>query len=101
VLRLRRLEMENNMIIHVVHVSGKRMIDQGTDSLSRADHLEGVMQGRSMIEPKLKSWVDLITKGFNVMFLEPEDWFDKGNGYGTYILMPTSVAAEVVDEQLE
>jgi hypothetical protein len=50
VLRLRKLEMENDMIIHVVHVSGKRMIAKGTDGLSRADHSMGVMQGRSMME---------------------------------------------------
>jgi hypothetical protein len=30
VLRLRKLEMNSNLIVHVVHVSGKRMIDQGT-----------------------------------------------------------------------
>jgi hypothetical protein len=38
VLEMRKLEMTTNMrILHVVHVSGRRMIQQGTDGLSRAD----------------------------------------------------------------
>jgi hypothetical protein len=31
VLRLRKLEMTHGIILHVIHVSGKRMIAQGTD----------------------------------------------------------------------
>jgi hypothetical protein len=50
VLRLKRLEMENDMIIHVVHVSGEQMITEGTDGLLRADHLAGIMLGRLMME---------------------------------------------------
>jgi hypothetical protein len=112
VLRLRKLEMEHDMIIHVVHVSGKRMIAQGTDGLSRADHSEGVMQGRTMMEfiplhrdplerePKLKPWLESVTKGLNPKFLDLEGWFDEGHGYGTYIWAPAPAAAEVVVEQL-
>jgi hypothetical protein len=48
ILRLRKLEMDRNMIIHVVHVAGKRMIDQGTDGLSRADHTTGAITGRDI-----------------------------------------------------
>jgi hypothetical protein len=42
VLRLRELELEYNLILHVVQVAGKRMIDQGADSLSRADNSVGL-----------------------------------------------------------
>ncbi len=34
VLRLKKLEVEHDIILHVIHVSGKRMIAQGTDGLS-------------------------------------------------------------------
>jgi hypothetical protein len=110
VLRLRKLEMENDMIIHVVHVSGKRMIAQGTDGLSRADHLEGVMQGRSMMEymplhsdplerePRLKPFLESITQGLEAKCLSPEGSFDEGHGYGTYIWTAAPAAAEVVVE---
>jgi hypothetical protein len=45
VLHLRKLEMARDLILHVIHVSGRRMIAQGTDGLSCADHSEGVMKG--------------------------------------------------------
>jgi hypothetical protein len=46
VLQLKRLKLERDIILHVVHISGKWMIAQGTDGLSQADHLEGVMHGK-------------------------------------------------------
>lgn len=54
VLRLRLLEMRYGMVIHVIHVSGKRMIAQGTDGVSRGFLMEGVMAGDDML-----SFVDL------------------------------------------
>ncbi len=45
VLVLRALEMTHGMVIHVIHVSGKRMIAQGTDGCSRGSLMEGVMAG--------------------------------------------------------
>jgi hypothetical protein len=112
VLGLRKLEMEHDMIIHVLHVSGKRMIAQGADGLSRADHSGGVMQGKPMMdymplhenplerEKKLKPWLESVTKGLDAEFLSPEGWFDEGHGYGTYIWTPAPAVAEVVVEQL-
>ena len=54
VLRLRRAEMDYGFTLHVVHVAGTRMIEHGTDGLSRGALLEGVMAGRDML-----SFVDL------------------------------------------
>jgi hypothetical protein len=48
VLTLWQLEIKHNLLLQVVHVSGKMMIAQGTDRLSRADHSEGVMRGIDM-----------------------------------------------------
>jgi hypothetical protein len=48
VLRLRMLEIDHNILLHVVHIAGKRMIHQGTDELSRADHTAGVVVGRDI-----------------------------------------------------
>jgi hypothetical protein len=39
------MELTYDLILHVVHVAGKRMIDQGADTLSRADYNVGVVQG--------------------------------------------------------
>ena len=48
ILRLKKLEMDYDLILHVIHVSGKRMIAQGTDGISRGDHSTGVMRGKPM-----------------------------------------------------
>jgi hypothetical protein len=75
---LKILEMEKGLILHVVHVSGRQMIAQGTDGLSRADHSEGVMQGNPMEhfiplhlsptqrEGSVKDWFDKVTKGLDL-----------------------------------
>ena len=95
VLRLRKLEMQQGCILRFVHVSGTRMIQQGTDGLSRGDTEEGVMKGADMLSfiPLHKSCLDRSTKleswlrGFitpskgqaDIEFLTPEDWFERGH----------------------
>jgi hypothetical protein len=49
VLRLHSVAMQYQIIIHMVHVSGKRMIAQGTDGCSRGVLMEGVMAGKDML----------------------------------------------------
>jgi len=49
ILRLHMLHMHGDMIIHFVHVSGRRMIAQGTDGLSRGNTHEGVFSGHSFL----------------------------------------------------
>jgi hypothetical protein len=112
VLELRTLEHEHGLILHVIHVSGKRMIAQGTDGLSRANHWLGVMKGLGMVqfmplhedpfdrEPRLKKWMEDLTSGLDAEFLSPEDWFDKGHGHGTFVWSAPPAAADVVVEQL-
>jgi hypothetical protein len=112
VLRLKKMEMNYNMILHVVHVAGKRMIDQGTDGLSRADHSTGAVTGRDIRNwvplnrgalarsSGMKSWIERVTKGLRFETLEPEGWFTTGHGFGNYIWAPPPAAVEVVVEQL-
>jgi hypothetical protein len=92
VLRLRRLNMNGRLILHVIHVAGTRMIDQGTDALSRGDLHEGVMVGKEMISfvplhlsavarsPEVLDWVQLWCPAKGITVLEPEDWYSKGHG---------------------
>lgn len=49
VVRLLALEMLYGCKIDIIHVSGDRMIAQGSDGLSRGDMYEGVMKGDSFI----------------------------------------------------
>ena len=112
VLRLKQLELREDLILHVIHISGRRMIWQGTDGLSRADHSQGVMRGKPIEDfvplhlnaleraPLLQGWLEDITRTLDPTFLEPEGWYSTGHERGTYIWVPAPGAAEVVVEQL-
>jgi hypothetical protein len=94
VLRLRKVELEYDLTLHVVHVAGTRMIAQGTDGLSRGIFLEGVVRGEDMLSfvdlsrtaterhpgvlDFVKSWVAPILGDCTV--LVPEEWFREGHG---------------------
>ncbi|KAL7559916.1 hypothetical protein ACA910_007283 [Epithemia clementina (nom. ined.)] len=47
--RLHVILMKGYAFIHMIWVSGKRMVDQGTDGISQADFTNGVMRGMSML----------------------------------------------------
>jgi hypothetical protein len=90
-LALRTLEMAHGMTIHVIHVSGKRMIAQGTDGCSRGSLMEGVMTGRDMVfvdlahtaverHPPLLDWVRTWTELPKLKPLTPEGWYEEGHG---------------------
>mmetsp|Transcript_21443 Transcript_21443/g.30696 ORF Transcript_21443/g.30696 Transcript_21443/m.30696 type:complete len:502 (+) Transcript_21443:2685-4190(+) len=109
IVRLRRIEMLGSLKLWVIHISGTRMISQGTDGISRGNFLEGVMTGIPMLEyvplhlsaltrsadliPWLESWCPIPT-----IFLSEDDWFFKGHGItgGSFnhehVWVPTSLA---------
>jgi len=83
--------MKFGMTIHVIHISGKRMIAQGTDRCSRGLLMEGVMAGEDMLtfvdlshsalerSPGLLRWVHLWTSRPHLQPLTPEGWFEEGH----------------------
>jgi hypothetical protein len=91
-VQMRKRKMTRNAKIVVSHVSGKRMIKEGTDGVSRGQLREGVTLGKSMLSfiplnedpldrsPKLKalikSWAGDVSE-----FLVPEDWFERGHDH--------------------
>jgi hypothetical protein len=128
VLRLRQLEMNQQCLIHLVHVAGTRMIGQGSDGLSRGNLTEGVMRGQSMMsfvplgksaltrEPKLEAWIRSWA-GDGLEVLDPEGWFERGQGIkdytrdetgrllpgylqGTFLWSPAPAAAAIAAEEL-
>ena len=75
--------------MHFMWISGKRMISQGTDGLSRGDLLSGVMQGEEFLKflpfnktalERQKDLRNRITRWLkhpgNWIFTNTEDWFD-------------------------
>ena len=130
ILELRELEMNFKTKIHFIHVSGTRMIAQGSDGLSRGNLSEGVMSGTAMASfiplnetalersPALKTWIESWASG-NLEFLEPKDWFVRGHdivegefetnvdGFkwptyrkGTFVWTPPPAAAETMLEEV-
>lgn len=49
ILRLRLIDMQGQLKLHVIHVAGSRMIAQGTDGLSHGDFTMGVMSGHPIL----------------------------------------------------
>ncbi len=92
VLRLQKLEMEVNLKLFLVHVSGTRMIAQGTDGLSRGMMSEGVMTGRDMLDyvdialsstsrnPPITDFLRAVTGIASLSPLAINDWFGVGHG---------------------
>jgi hypothetical protein len=90
IVRMRKLEMTHNARIVVSHVSGKRMIKEGTNGVSRGQLREGVTAGESMLSfipskedpldraPRFKSWIKSWT-GELAEFLSREGWFERGH----------------------
>ena len=95
VLRLKKLELAVGCVFHVIHVSGNRMIAQGTDGTSRGDLGEGVMRGEIMLSfiPLHLSALDrcsqlmekirdtiIPARGENeIVFLDFEGWFSRAH----------------------
>ena len=92
VLRLQKVALEYSIILHVIHVSGTRMIAQGTDGCSRGVLMEGVMAGRGMLEfvdldksalersPPLLGWIKSWCGRADLEPLKTEEWYVEGHG---------------------
>jgi hypothetical protein len=129
VLRLKKLEMTAGIKIHLVHISGRRMIGTGIDGLSRGSLTEGVMAGIPFLDffplnetafersPELLDEFKTMIPFRDLTLLEPKDWFEKGHdihgwsknkkGFwypelktGTYIWQPAPSVAKFAVEEL-
>ncbi|KAL7574604.1 hypothetical protein ACA910_002958 [Epithemia clementina (nom. ined.)] len=108
IIRLRAMEMTYSIRLHLSHVSGKRMIAQGADGLSRGSVNEGVMDGTSMLSfiplhknaykqsPLIWEWV-ISWMGEEVERLEPRDWYERAHDIETWRLPHKWEAFEVPD----
>jgi hypothetical protein len=92
VLRLRTLEMMGSLCLHVIHVAGTRMIQQGADGLLRGVLTDGVLGGEDMRwhiplnrsafdhSPALLTWVQSWCPYPSLCHLTPDEWFLLGHG---------------------
>jgi hypothetical protein len=128
IVKLRKIQLCHDCEILVSHVSGKRMIAQGTDGISRGSLKEGVSLGQSMLSfiplhlsatersPSLQEWM-LKWMAVEAVFLTPSEWFNRGHGLvdgkkdhqgfwrynytpGTFVWAPPPAAADVALEEM-
>ena len=50
VMRLHQVQIRGEIISHVIHIAGKRMIEAGIYGLSRGNNLGGMMRGMNHIQ---------------------------------------------------
>jgi hypothetical protein len=114
VMRLRKLEMEGKVVVHVIWCAGTRMKDQGTDGLSRGDLTGGVMVGDRFLThiPLNKTVLDRAVefkaefeKGFpgnSWKWLDYDGWFEEAfeNDHGCYVWTLPPALADVAMEQM-
>jgi hypothetical protein len=114
VLRLQNLQMHGQMILHVIHISGRRMIAQGMDGLSRGNLHEGVFKGGSFLEHSpshlnaverqgqgLVNWVESWLSSLGpIKWLSPKDWFLSGHTRPLCVWFLAPGAAKTALEQL-
>ena len=50
ILELRKMEMRGDLVVHFIWILGNRMVNQGTDGLSRANVSNGVMDGLKLLD---------------------------------------------------
>ena len=110
ILRLSVLEVNCKMKLHIVHVSGTRMMQQGSDGLSRGNMMEGVMRGDGMLsfiqlhksaldeQKNLENWIrSWISDGNNAITLKPEDWFVRGHDIIGYTKNIDGVTVPIIE----
>ena len=112
ILRLRKLQMTRDFMLHVIHCTGTRMKKQGTDALSRRDLTEGVMRGESIMtfvplhlsaidrQPNLRRWVESWFGAEVANWITPDQWFTDGQKLNRCIWTPPPAAGDVAIETL-
>jgi hypothetical protein len=112
VTRLRKLEMEGAIFIRFIWIAGTRMIEQGTDGLSRGNLSNGVMAGDHFLkhvplnktafqrQALLEEWICGALPGEHWKGLSTEDWFTTALTDGRFIWTPAPAIADVAVEKL-
>ena len=75
VLRVRKLQMSGDLILHVTHISGTRMQMCGVDALSRGNTSEGVISGDKLLSYLLLH-LSALDRSKNVLDWVKTWWFE-------------------------
>jgi len=111
ILRLHKVHMAGDIYVHIIWVSGKCMITQDADGLSRGDLTNGVMTGKPMLdfallhrsslqrqEVCLKQFLTScfqLPPGQSLHYLALEEWYTLPfDTYGVFVWTPPPAAAD-------
>ena len=95
IIRMRTIELKHSIRLMITRVSGKRMIAQGTDGVSRGRLNEGVSLGDTMTkycpwgltplnrQAHLGKWFNSII-GNHLEILTPQQWYTRGHDHDGY-----------------
>ena len=109
VIQLRALSTKFSLKISVFHISGTRMIAQGTDGVSRGFFGGGVMAGEAMTSfipihlgaaerhPPILNWIKSWSCP-DMISLEPIDWFQKGHDIEGWMQCPDGFSRPVLKD---
>ncbi|KAL7563889.1 hypothetical protein ACA910_013215 [Epithemia clementina (nom. ined.)] len=113
--QLHQILMKGRAFIHIIWISGRRMIDQGTDGLSRSDFTNGVMRGEPMLNfvpfhlsamerqpTAIKTFVNNCFLTVTAKhFLTPKDWFTTPHDSdGIFVWLPPPYLGNVAVQQM-
>ena len=127
VMELKKCQMEHGFMVHVIHVSGARMIRQGTDGVSRGELGQALKLDKPIREfipinisaldrtDRLRPWLDS-WMGKDTIVLEPSQWYVEAHDirfeksappprslyyeHGTYLWASPPALGDVALEQL-
>jgi hypothetical protein len=112
VVKLYKLQMNYDLVLHVVWIAGTRMIQKGTDNLSRGGGMGPATRGVSLSgivplqfsvleqSPLVLDWIRSWTGVLKLEVLYPEGWYTNGHKQGNFLCPPPSAAADAAVEQL-
>ena len=113
VLRTKQLEMNGHIFVRVIWVAGTRMIEQGTDGLSRGNLMTGVMTGLNMLlyvplnktviqrQENVVPWLESVGHtAYKWRVLQTHEWFDEAFEDGEFIWTPQPAIADVAVDLL-
>ena len=113
VRRFQKLELEGGIILHMVHVSGKRMIASEVVALSRGDITKGVIQGNNLLtyfpfylsvdqrSGELVLWINSWwSSNQTLTHLSVDGSFDRMFDEGNYLWTPPPAVTQIAVEQL-
>jgi hypothetical protein len=109
---LRLLEMKGALFLHIIWTAGTRMIEQGTNGLSRGDFSNGVLLGRDMLSyvpfnktalerhDCLEAFIQEWDPAKAQRVLSPRYWCHEAHLEGNCLWAPQPCIADVALEQL-